>query len=249
MKKLIVQAAETKVKSSWKQAFSAAFPLTLPVLTGFSFLGIAYGILMESKGYGPFWSFLMSAVAFCGSMQYVAVTLLTAVFHPLEAFALSLMVNARHLFYGLSMLSTYRGVGKVKAFLIYTMCDETFSITYSAKVPEGMTPGRFYFAISFLDYRYWVLASLFGGVLGRILGSMGSLNTTGLDFVLTALFVVIFLEQLKNPDNRRSAWIGVACSAACLAVLGESNFLIAAMLCMLVVLSLLRKSSDGGESL
>ena len=153
-------------RHSFRRALAAAFPHTLPVLAGFLVLGIAYGMLMLEKGYGPEWSVLMSAVAFCGSMQFVAITLLTTAFQPLEALILSLLVNARHLFYGLSMLDKYKGFGKVKGFLIYTLCDETFSIVSSSTPPEGVEPKYFYLSISLLDYLYWVTGTFLGGMLG-----------------------------------------------------------------------------------
>lgn len=136
-------------RNELKHAFKLAFPHTIPVLTGFLILGIAYGVLMSSKGYPVIYSVLMSAIAFCGSMQFVAITLLTTLFNPLEAFLLSLMVNARHLFYGISMLEKYKGFGKIKNFLIYTLYDETFSLVSSVTPPENVEKKYFYFAISF----------------------------------------------------------------------------------------------------
>ena len=129
--------SEHKKKEIWK-ALSTAFPHTIPVLTGFLVLGFAYGVLMQTKGYGVLWAFLMSAIAFCGSMQFVAITLLTTVFNPFHAFILSFIVNARHLFYGLSMLTKYKGLGKLRIFLIYTLCDETFSIACSVEPDQGV---------------------------------------------------------------------------------------------------------------
>jgi len=213
-------------------ALGAAFPLTIPVLTGFIVLGMTYGVLMQTKGYGVLWAVLMSAVAFCGSMQFVAITLLTAAFDPLAAFFLSLMVNARHLFYGLSMLEKYKGLGKLRVFLIYTLCDETFSIASSALVPEGVDRKYFYFFISLLDYFYWV----FGTFLGSVLGGVLSFNTKGLDFALTALFVVLFLEQMKKEENRLAGMAGLICAAAALAVFGAENLVIPAMILIVVTL-------------
>ena len=199
---------ETSKKHKFASALSAAFPHTLPVLAGFLVLGIAYGMLMLEKGFGPQWSVLMSAVAFCGSMQFVAITLLTTAFHPLEALILSLLVNARHLFYGLSMLDKYKGFGKVKGFLIYTLCDETFSIVSSVNPPDGIEPKYFYLSISLLDYLYWVFGSLLGGLLGGFM----PFDMKGLDFALTALFVVLFLEQMKKKGNWILGLIGIACA-------------------------------------
>lgn len=192
---------------------------------------------MLSKGYGPQWSVLMSAVAFCGSMQFVAITLLTTVFHPLEAFLLSLLVNARHLFYGLSMLEKYKGVGRIKAFLIYALCDETFSIVSSTMPPEGVEPKRFYLAISVLDYLYWVLGTLLGGLLGGLI----PFNTKGLDFSLTALFVVLFIEQMKKRENRIFGVIGVSVTAASRFLFGAEGLVLPALAGILAILIAGRK--------
>lgn len=217
---------------SEKKAFQAAFPVTLPVLTGFACLGLAYGVLMQTKGYGPLWATLMSAVAFGGSMQFVAITLLTTVFDPLQALLLSVMVNARHIFYGLSLLGKYQGVGKLRAFLIYTLCDETFSLVSTVEPPAHVEKKRFYFWISFLNYSYWVVATALGGLLGRFI----TMDTTGLDFALTALFVVLFMEQWKKQENRFAGVTGVACAAVALAVFGTDRMVIAAMALLLLVL-------------
>lgn len=220
-----------------KKAMIAAFPLTIPVLTGFLVLGMAYGVLMQSKGYGILWSVLMSAIAFCGSMQFVAITLLTTTFHPMQAFLLSLTVNARHLFYGISMLDKYKGLGKIRGFIIYTLCDETFSISSSVTPPDDIEKKYFYFSISFLDYIYWVLGTFLGGLVGGVI----SFNTKGLDFVLTALFVVLFMEQMKKQENRISGFLGVASSVAALILFGANSMIIPSMIILLLVLLLGRK--------
>lgn len=220
-----------------KYAFQAAFPHTIPVLTGFLVLGMAYGMLMQAKGYNAFWSVLMSAIAFCGSMQFVAITLLTVVFNPIQAFLLSLMVNARHLFYGISMLGKYKGVGKIRYFLIYVLCDETFSIASSVDPPKDVEKRYFYFWISLLDYIYWIVGSFFGGTVGAFI----SINTTGLDFVLTALFVVLFMEQMDKEENRIFGFIGLGCTFSALAVFGADQLVIPAMMMILAVLLIGRK--------
>ena len=219
-------------KQSWLPALRAAFPHTIPVMTGYLVLGIAYGILMETKGYGALWSTLMSAVAFCGSMQYAAIALLTTVFDPLQAFFLSLLVNARHLFYGISMLQKYAGLGALRPLLIYWLTDETFSVLCTVDPPEGVERGPFFFWVSFLDYCYWVGGTLIGG-LG---GSLITFNTTGIDFALTALFVVLFIEQLKGKTQRISGVIGLACPVIALAVFGADRMVIAAMVLILICL-------------
>ena len=219
--------------SSKYAALKAAFPVTVPVLTGFTCLGLAYGVLMETKGYGPLWSTMMSAIAFGGSMQLVAITLLTTVFDPVQALLLSVMVNARHIFYGLSFLDKYKGLGKIRAFLIYTLCDESFSLISTVEPPENVEKRDFYFWISFLNYSYWVVATALGGLLGKFI----TFNTTGLDFALTALFVVLFMEQWKKPENRFAGVTGIVCAAAALALFGADRMVIAAM--VLILLGLL----------
>lgn len=218
--------------ASRRGALRAAFPATLPVMAGFLCLGLAYGVLMASKGYGPLWSTLMSMIAFGGNMQFVAITLLTTAFDPLQAFLLSVMVNARHLFYGLALLERYKGLGKVRAILIYTLCDETFSLVSSLEPPEGVDRRDYYLCISLLNYVYWVAGTAAGGLLGGLI----TFNTKGMDFALTALFVVLFLEQWKKRENRPAGIIGMACAAVSLAVFGPENLVIPAMVLVLAAL-------------
>ena len=221
----------------FRGSVAAAFPHTVPVLTGFLVLGIAYGMLMQSKGYGAPWALLMSGVAYCGSMQFAAISLLTSAFDPLGAFVMSLLVNARHLFYGVSLLEKYRGIGSAKPVLIYLLCDETFSIISSVEPPEGVRPGNFYLAISVLDYLYWVGGTLLGSLAGQFI----RFDTTGLDFALTGLFVVLFIEQVSNPKNRASGVVGLGCSVAALALFGAARLVIPAMILVLAALLIGRK--------
>jgi len=218
------------------QAFKEAFPHTIPVLTGYFFLGVAYGVLMQSKGYNFVWAGLMSAIAFGGSMQYVAISLLTTAFNPVQACILSFMVNARHMFYGLSMQSKYKGMGKIKNFLIFMLSDETFAVAYMVETPPNINRRYFFFAISFLDYMYWVISSIIGGILGNFI----SFNTKGLDFVLTALFVVLFVEQLTKKTNWLSGAIGVISTLVSLMIFGQRNFIIPAMVIIVGVLFCVR---------
>ncbi len=222
----------------------AAFPHTIPVLTGFLFLGLAFGILMNSKGYGALWAVGMSLFTFAGSMQYVAVNLLTAAFNPLYAFLLTLMVNARHLFYGVSMLEPFQGLGKKKCYLIFALCDETFSILCSAKPPQGLDRGWFMIWVALLDHCYWVL----GTALGSLAGALITFDTTGIDFVMTALFVVIFLNQWREQKNHLPAVVGVGASLICLVLFGPDNFLLPAMAAMAVVLCFARKNIEGRDA-
>jgi 4-azaleucine resistance transporter AzlC len=225
------------------KALKAAFPHTIPIFTGFIFIGIAYGVLMESKGYGFLWSLFFSMVVFAGSSQYVAITFLTSAFNPVYALLMSLMINARHLFYGISLIDKFKDAGKLKPFLIYGMCDETFSVVCSAEPPEDVDKNWFMFFITLLNYSYWALGSMLGGIIG----SMVTFNTKGLDFVLTALFVVIFIGQWKSQKDHRPALTGVICSLICLIAFGPNNFIIPSMIAMLSVLTILKKQKDKNE--
>ena len=229
--------ASGRTTSAWRRAIAAAFPHTVPVLTGYLVLGAAYGVLMQSKGFGAPWVLLMSAVAFCGSMQFVAISLLCGAFDPLQALLLSLMVNARHMFYGLSMLDRYKGMGKARFPLIYMLCDETFSLVSTVEPPPEVAPKDFYLAVTLLDYGYWLAASLLGAKVGDLI----PFDTAGMDFALTALFVVLFLEQWRKPENRPSAVIGVACTVLSLAVFGADNLVIPAMVLILAALLMGRR--------
>lgn len=227
-----------------KKALRAALPCTIPVLVGFLFLGASYGFLMRSKGFTFFWPVAMSVLVFAGSMQFVAVPLLLADFDPIRALLLTLMVNARHLFYGVSMLGRYQGMGWKKPYLIFGMCDETFSINCSATVPPGVDRGWFLFFVTLLDHGYWVL----GTILGAILGSLVQFDTQGIEFVMTALFVVIFLNQWEETADHRSALTGVFCSVLCLFLFGSGNFLLPAMGLIILCFSLGRGKGGKGAA-
>lgn len=227
------------------KALKAAFPHTLPVLAGFLFLGVAYGILMKSIGYGAGWTFLMSFLVFAGSMQYVGITLLTAAFNPLYALFITLMVNARHIFYGISMLEKFKNTGRFKTYLIFAMCDESFSILCSAKPEKDVDKNWFMFFIVFLNRWYWIT----GSVLGALLGNYIKFNTKGLDFALTALFVVIFINQWQEQKNHFPAVVGVLSSAACLLIFGPDKFIIPAMILILIIFTFSNKKIYKGENL
>ena len=213
-------------------ALRAAFPATIPVLTGYLCIGMAYGLLMANAGYGVFWALLLSLLCYAGSMEFVAVSLLTAGFDPVQALLMALMINARHAFYGLSMLEKYRGTGWARPFLIFSLTDETFSLVSTLEPPDGVTRRDFYFWISLLDYLYWQM----GSVLGALIGGLLPFDTTGLDFALTALFIVLFLEQSRKRGNRPAARIGLGCTAVSLAVVGADRLVIPAMVLILAVL-------------
>ena len=225
-----------KKKDVRKKAFRAAFPHTIPIFAGFWFLGMTYGIYMNVSGFSFWYPMLMSLTIFAGSVEFVTVNLLMGAFDPLQALAMTLMINARHLFYGISMLDKYRGHGLKDVYLIFGMCDESFSINYTADIPEGVDRGWFMFFVTLLNHFYW----FFGATLGGIFGSLIHFNTEGLAFVMTAMFVVIFMEQWMKEKNHVSALVGVGISLLCLTVFGADDFIIPAMAGILGVLTLLK---------
>lgn len=229
-------------KSQIKKALIAAFPHTLPILAGFSFLGISYGIYMNVSGF-PFWyPMLISITVFAGSMQFVAVNMLLGIFNPLQALAMTLMVNARHLFYGISMLDKYRGRGWKTFYLIFGMCDETFSINYAADIPQDVDRGWFMIFVTLLDQMYWVIGSTLGGIFGSFI----EFNTEGIEFVMTAMFVVIFMEQWMKEKNHASALLGLGLSLLCLLIFGADYFIIPTMIATIGMLTILRKPIEKG---
>ncbi|MEH6901450.1 MULTISPECIES: azaleucine resistance protein AzlC [Bacillus] len=220
-----------------KTAFYAAFPHTLPILAGFIFLGIAYGIFMHSLGFSAIYPIIMSFLIFAGSMEFVAANFLLGEFHLMNVLFITLMINARHLFYGISMLDKYRGTGKKKFYLIYGMCDESFAINYTAEIPANVDKGWFMFFVTLFNHLYWVA----GAAIGGIFGSYVNFNTEGLEFVMTALFIVIFIEQWMKEKKHYSALTGLGLSVVSLMLFGESQFIIPAMLGILGFLTILRK--------
>ena len=226
------------------KALRAAFPYTLPIFAGFWFLGMTYGIYMNVSGFSFWYPMIMSLTIFAGSVEFVAVNMLLGAFNPVQALAMTLMINARHLFYGVSMLEKFKGCGLKKIYLIFGMCDETFSINYSAKIPDSVDRGWFMFFVTLLNHFYW----FFGATLGGIFGSFIHFNTEGLEFVMPAMFVVIFLEQWLKDKNHKNALIGLAVSLLCLVAFGRDHFMIPAMAGILGILTLIRKPVEkGGE--
>lgn len=215
------------------KALRSAFPYTIPVFMGYLFLGIAFGILLTSKGFSAWWALAMSGLIYAGSMQFVAVNLLTAVFQPLNTILITMMVNARHLFYGLSMLEKFKQSGWLKPYLIFSLTDETYSLLCSTEAPEGVDQKWFMFFIALLNQGYWIL----GSVLGGLAGSFIHFDSTGIDFAMTALFVVIFIEQWESTKNHKPALIGLFSTLVCLIVLGSDWFILGSMAVILVVVS------------
>lgn len=227
------------------RALKAAFPHTIPILAGFLFLGMTYGIYMGSLGFSFVYPMCMAMVIFAGSMEFVTANLLIGSFQPLQALLMTLMINARHLFYGLALLEKYRIPGLKRLYLIFGMADETFSINCALEPPPGVDRGWFMFFVTLLNQCYWVCGATIGGLFGMVL----RFNTEGLDFVMTAMFVVIFLESWLKEKDHTSAVAGLTLSALCLAVFGPERFILPAMGCIMLALTALRpRLEKGGEA-
>ncbi|HIR46831.1 MAG TPA: AzlC family ABC transporter permease [Candidatus Caccousia avicola] len=229
-----------KEKGVRTKALKAAFPYTIPIFAGFWFLGMAYGIYMNVSGFSFWYPLCMSLTIFGGSLEFVAVTMLLSPFAPVQTLVMALILQARHLFYGISMLEKYRGLGWKKFYLIFGLCDETFSINCTAEVPEGVDKGWFYFFVTLLNHLYWVSGSTIGGIAGSLL----QFNTEGIGFVMTAMFTVIFLEHWLGEKHHDPALLGLGVSALCLALFGADSFLLPSMACLLALLTFLRRPME-----
>lgn len=219
-----------------RKILKKAFIDTLPVLSGYMVLGIGFGILLQKAGYGVFWAFLMSALIFAGSMQYVGVTLLTKMASfPMVAIA-TLMVNARHLFYGVSMIDKYKGAGIKKPYMIFALTDETYSLACSENYEKKEDKHLYCFLVSAMNQCYWVSGSVIGSIISKAL----PFETNGIEFSMTALFVTVFVEQWTSTKRHLPAIIGVVASVICLIVFGRDNFLIPSMCIILVMLSVMK---------
>ena len=226
-----------------RKALKAAFPCTIPIFTGFWFLGLTYGIYMKVSGFSFVYPMLMSLLIFGGSLEFITVEMLLSPFAPLQVFIMALLIQARHLFYGISMLEKFKGTGWKKFFLIFGMCDETFSVNYTAKIPKGVDKGWFMLWVTFLNQFYWVSAATTGGLIGSLL----KFDTTGISFVMTAMFVVIFLEQWLKEKNHVSSLMGIAVSVLCLICFGADSFMLPTMAAIVLLLTLSRKKLEPVE--
>ena len=214
-----------------------ALPKTLPVFAGYCFLGMTYGIYLNTSGFPVYFALLMSLTIFSGSAEIIAVTLMLEAFNPLNALVVALMTGARYLFYGISMLDKFRGTGSKKFYLIYGTVDETFSINYQTVLAPDVDKGWFLFFVTVLDHAYWV----FGAVMGALIGSLIGFNTEGLDFVVTAMFTVIFMNQWMSEKKHLSEGIGLLVTALCLLAFGSDNFIIPTMIAILIALTAAKK--------
>ena len=225
------------------KALKAAFPHTIPIFAGFWFLGMTYGIYMNASGFSFWYPMVMSAAIFAGSIEFITANMLLGAFDQIQAFLMTLMVNARHIFYGISMLDKFKGMGWKKIYLIFGMCDETFSVNYSVDAPEGVDKGWFMFFVTLLNQLYWVS----GATLGAIFGTVIKFNLAGIDFAMTAMFAVIFLEQWLSEKSHASSIVGLAVSVLSLIIFGADSFIVPAMAAILLILTLSRKALEKKE--
>ena len=217
-----------------KNTVRSAFVDTIPVMTGYIFLGFGFGILMQQQGFTWLWAGAMSLFIYAGSMQYVAISLLTSGAGLLTAALTAFVVNARHLFYGISMVDAYKGAGRKKPYMIFALTDETYSLVSQKKNPDL----GYCFLVSLFDHIYWVS----GTVLGSLAGSILPVNFEGVDFALTALFVTIFVEQWLSTKNHSPAVIGTAATLICLLIFGQDVFLIPSMVIIALLLTTMHKT-------
>lgn len=221
-----------------KHIIKQSFIDTIPIMTGYLVLGFGFGIILKANGYGIWLAFVMSLFIYAGSMQYVTVELLTSGASLIAVGLTTLMVNARHLFYGISMIDKYKNTGKKKPYLIFALTDETYSLVCQDKpdVPEDKR-GSYYFFVSLFNQCYWII----GSVLGALIGTLVKFNYEGIDFALTALFITVFIEQWITAKRHAPAIIGVVTSVVCLALFGRENFLIPAMLIIATLLCIYKE--------
>ena len=221
-----------------------AFLRSLPVMAGYLVLGCGFGILVTDAGLGPLWPAAMSLFIFAGSMQFVGISLICGGASLLTTALTTLMVNARHIFYSVSMYGVYRDAGRKKPLLVFTLTDETYSLLCDGDTPPGFAPHSYRLAVSLFNYAYWVTGSLMGGLLGQVI----PFDTTGIDFSMTALFVTVFVEQWTGTKEHRPALLGVGATVLCLWLFGRDVFLIPSMIIITLALTALRPLLDGKEA-
>ncbi len=235
---------QESVKTMRTSLVKTAFVKSLPVMAGYIVLGIGFGILLGEAGFGPMWALLFSLFVFAGSMQFVGVSLISGGASVLVTALTTLMVNARHIFYSVSMYGIYKDAGGKKPALIFTLTDETYSLLCDGKTPEGEDPHTYRLLVSLFNYSYWVLGSFLGGLLGQII----PFDTTGIDFSMTALFVTVFVEQWTGTKEHRPALLGVGATVLCLVLFGQDIFLIPSMAVITLMLAALRPKLEGGAA-
>ncbi len=209
-------------------------------MAGYIVLGTGFGILLRNAGYGLIWAFAMSAFIYAGSMQYVGISLITGGAGVITTIITTIMVNARHLFYSISMIDKYKDAGKYKPYMIFALTDETYSLLVDDKGPSENTLNKYRFLVSMFNQLYWIT----GSVLGSLLGAVIPFSTAGIEFSMTALFIASFTEQWITSKDHTSALTGLICTTLCLILFGSDNFLIPAMLLITLVLTIFRMRGE-----
>lgn len=229
------------MKSGRRAEYREVFLSTVPVLSGYMVLGIGYGILLKAKGFGVLWAFLTSSLIYAGSLQFVLINLIAGGAGILETALTALMINSRHVFYGISMVDKYAKTGAVKPYLIFSLTDETYALVCNEQAVNRFSDKkRYYFTVSLLDQIYWIA----GSVTGSLIGSVIPFNTKGLDFALTALFITVFTDQWLSCKNHLPALTGAGASVVCLLIFGRDRFLIPAMVLIIILLAVLRGRTE-----
>jgi len=226
------------------RTFRYAFVTTIPVFFGYLFLGMAAGLVMQKAGFNALWVLFASIFVYAGSGQFLLASLLASGENLVTVALMTLMVNSRHIFYGLSFIEKFRSMGKVYPYMICALTDETYSLQCAIKPEEGVDENRARFWVSALNHSYW----LFGTVLGALAGQLIPFDSTGVEFAMTALFVVLFLEKWKEKGARRSAVLGLVSGAVCLAILGPGSFILPSLIATVAVLLLGKKHIEGKEA-
>ena len=229
-----------------RKSLAAAFPHTVPVLMGYLSIGVVFGLMLSAENFHPIWSLIMSSTIYAGSGQYLGVRLLADAAPLADAAFLTLILNFRHLVYGLSMLEKFRGMGWRKLYMIFSLTDETYALLAGVQAPEGVSEKDFFFCIALLDHLYWIL----GSIIGAVAGSLITINTEGIDFAMTALFLVIAVEQWQSNERHAPVFLGAAGTLACLLAFGpdKGRFLIPALFILVAGLLLLRPQLEGPEA-
>lgn len=231
------------MKNKILKSLKAAFPYTIPVLIGYLFLGTSFGVLLTSSNFPIYYAPLMSITIFGGSAQLVGVEMLKSPFNPISTIMMTMIINSRHIFYGISMLDRYKNIGIKKIYMIFGLTDETFSINSSTMPGENIDIGWFWFFITLLNHLYWIL----GGIIGALLGTFIKINYKGIEFVMTALFVVIFIEQWEQHTNHLPAILGLIISFLSLIIFNSENFILPALIFISISLCLFNKKIEAGD--
>lgn len=220
-----------------KKALKYSLIKTLPVLFGYLFLGFAFGLLLQREGYDFLWAFLISVFVYAGSMQFVMISFFNGGISFITIVIMTLLINSRHIFYGLSFLEKFKNMKKVYPYMIFSLTDETYSLLCSVKVSDIISERKVYFLIAFLNQCYWIIGSILGGLIGQII----NFNTKGIDFSMTALFVVIFVEQWKESTTHIPVFIGLFSSLFCLIIFRTEKFILPSLILTVTILILLRQ--------